>query len=210
LGLFLTWLWVVGITNALNLMDGLDGLAGGVAYVSAMSLLFVSAQFPYWAAGTLVLAALAGAALGFLRHNLHPSRIILGDAGAYFLGYTLAATALLGNLKLTTLLGLLPPALFLLLPILDTTQVVVRRLLRGQNPLSTPGKDHIHHRLLARGLSQRRVAFLLWGLALLFNLLAMAYLGMPWEAILASLLATVLGLAWVTYRRLRALLREVE
>ncbi|MFN3179878.1 MAG: glycosyltransferase family 4 protein, partial [Thermus sp.] len=100
LGLFLTWLWVVGITNALNLMDGLDGLAGGVAYISAMSLLFVSAQFPYWAAGTLVLAALAGAALGFLRHNLHPSRIILGDAGAYFLGYTLAATALLGNLKL--------------------------------------------------------------------------------------------------------------
>jgi UDP-GlcNAc:undecaprenyl-phosphate GlcNAc-1-phosphate transferase len=210
LGFFLTWLWVVGITNALNLMDGLDGLAGGVAYISAMSLLFVSAQFPYWAAGTLVLAALAGAALGFLRHNLHPSRIILGDAGAYFLGFTLAATSLLGNLKLTTFLGLLPPALFLLLPILDTTQVVVRRLLRGQNPLSTPGKDHIHHRLLARGLSQRRVAFLLWGLALLFNLLAMAYLGMPKEAILASLFATVSGLGWVTYRRLRALWRGVE
>jgi len=210
LGFFLTWLWVVGITNALNLMDGLDGLAGGIAYISAMSLLFVSAQFPYWAAGTLVLAALAGAALGFLRHNLHPSRIILGDAGAYFLGFTLAATSLLGNLKLTTFLGLLPPALFLLLPILDTTQVVVRRLLRGQNPLSTPGKDHIHHRLLARGLSQRRVAFLLWGLALLFNLLAMAYLGMPKEAILASLFATVSGLGWVTYRRLRALWRGVE
>lgn len=207
LGLFLTWLWVVGITNALNLMDGLDGLAGGIAYISATSLLFVSAQFPYWAAGTLVLSALAGASLGFLRHNLHPSRIILGDAGAYFLGYTLAATALLGNLKLTTFLGLLPPALFLLLPILDTTQVVVRRLLRGQNPLSTPGKDHIHHRLLARGLSQRRVAFLLWGAALLFNLLAMVYLGMPWEAIFTSLLATSLGLAWVTYRRLRALWR---
>ncbi|WP_135257714.1 MraY family glycosyltransferase [Thermus caldilimi] len=210
LGFFLTWLWVVGITNALNLMDGLDGLAGGVAYISAMSLLFVSAQFPYWAAGTLVLAALAGAALGFLRHNLHPSRIILGDAGAYFLGFTLAATSLLGNLKLTTFLGLLPPALFLLLPILDTTQVVVRRLLRGQNPLSTPGKDHIHHRLLARGLSQRRVAFLLWGLALLFNLLAMAYLGMPKEAILASFFATVSGLGWVTYRRLRALWRGAE
>ena len=77
LGLFLTWLWVVGITNALNLMDGLDGLAGGIAFISAMSLLFVSAQFPYWAAGTLVLSALAGASLGFLRHNLHPSRIIL-------------------------------------------------------------------------------------------------------------------------------------
>ncbi|KGQ21677.1 glycosyltransferase family 4 protein [Thermus filiformis] len=204
----LTWLWVVGITNALNLMDGLDGLAGGVAFISAVSLLAVSALNPYWAAGTLVLAALAGATLGFLRHNLHPSRIILGDAGAYFLGYTLAATALLGNLKLTTFLGLLPPALFLLLPILDTTQVVVRRLLRRQNPLSTPGKDHIHHALLRRGLSQRRVAFALWGLALVFNLLAMAYLGVPLESILATLLAILAGLGWVTYRRLRALVRE--
>ncbi|MGQ9510866.1 MAG: MraY family glycosyltransferase [Thermaceae bacterium] len=203
--LLLTLLWVVGITNALNLMDGLDGLAGGVAFISAISLLMVSALNPYWAAGTLVLAALAGATLGFLRHNLHPSRIILGDAGAYFLGYTLAATALLGNLKLTTFLGLLPPVLFLLLPILDTTQVVIRRLLRGQNPLSTPGKDHIHHALLQRGLSQRRVAFTLWGLALAFNLLGMSYLRMPLEPILTVLLATLLGLGWVTFRRLRAL-----
>lgn len=208
LSLFLTWLWVVGITNAMNLMDGLDGLAGGVAFISAMSLLAVSALNPYWAAGTLVLAALAGATLGFLRHNLHPSRIILGDAGAYFLGYTLAATALLGNLKLTTFLGLLPPALFLLLPILDTTQVVIRRLLKGQNPFSTPGKDHIHHALLRRGFSQRRVAFTLWGLALFFNLLAMAHLRAPLESLLATALATLAGLGWVTYRRLRALSRE--
>lgn len=208
LSLFLTWLWVVGITNAMNLMDGLDGLAGGVAFISAMSLLAVSALNPYWAAGTLVLAALAGATLGFLRHNLHPSRIILGDAGAYFLGYTLAATALLGNLKLTTFLGLLPPALFLLLPILDTTQVVIRRLLKGQNPLSTPGKDHIHHALLRRGFSQRRAAFTLWGLALLFNLLAMARLRAPLESLLATALATLAGLAWVAHRRLKALSRE--
>jgi UDP-GlcNAc:undecaprenyl-phosphate GlcNAc-1-phosphate transferase len=209
LGLFLTWLWVVGITNALNLMDGLDGLAGGVAYVSAMSLLFVSAQFPYWAAGTLVLAALAGAALGFLRHNLHPSRIILGDAGAYFLGYTLAATALLGNLKLTTLLGLLPPPSSSSCP----SWTPPRWWCGGSSGARTPSPPRQGPHPPpppGPGLSQRRVAFLLWGLALLFNLLAMAYLGMPWEAILASLLATVLGLAWVTYRRLRALLREVE
>ncbi|MER3536739.1 MAG: undecaprenyl/decaprenyl-phosphate alpha-N-acetylglucosaminyl 1-phosphate transferase [Thermus sp.] len=210
LSLFLTWLWVVGITNALNLMDGLDGLAGGITFISAMSLLAVSALHPYWAAGTLVLAALAGATLGFLRHNLHPSRIILGDAGAYFLGYALAATALLGNLKVTTLLGLLPPALFLLLPILDTTQVVIRRLMRGQNPLATPGKDHIHHALLKRGFSQRRVAFFLWGLALAFNLLAMLYLRVPLESILTTALTILTGLGWVTYRRLRALLKEAK
>jgi UDP-GlcNAc:undecaprenyl-phosphate GlcNAc-1-phosphate transferase len=209
LGLFLTWLWVVGITNALNLMDGLDGLAGGVAYVSAMSLLFVSAQFPYWAAGTLVLAALAGAALASSGTTSTQAASSWGTPGPTSWAHP-GGHRPSGQPEAHHPPGPPAPCLFLLLPILDTTQVVVRRLLRGQNPLSTPGKDHIHHRLLARGLSQRRVAFLLWGLALLFNLLAMAYLGMPWEAILASFLATTLGLAWVTYRRLRALLREVE
>jgi len=101
LGLFLTWLWVVGITNALNLMDGLDGLAGGIAFISAMSLLFVSAQFPYWAAGTLVLSALAGASLGFLRHNLHPSRIILGEDAGREVGEGLA---LLHHVQVSVLL----------------------------------------------------------------------------------------------------------
>lgn len=122
----------------------------GIAFISAMSLLFVSAQFPYWAAGTLVLSALAGASLGFLRHNLHPSRIILGDAGAYFLGYTLAATALLGNLKLTTFLGLLPRRSSSSSPSWTPPRWWCGGS-SGAEPLSTPGKDHIHHRLLARG-----------------------------------------------------------
>lgn len=199
-----TILWVVGITNAINLMDGMDGLAGGVSFITAMSLLGVSAQFPTRAAATLLLAALAGAALGFLRHNFHPSHIIMGDAGAYFFGYVLAATSILGNLKVTTVFSLVPPVLFLLLPVLDTTQVFVRRLMAGKNPLSTPGKDHLHHRLLALGFSQRRAALTLWGLTLVCNWLAMKLQGMTPTVIHTTMFGIVILLAFTVWQRMRA------
>ncbi len=203
ISVFVTVLWVVGITNAINLMDGMDGLAGGVSFITAMSLLAVSAQYPNWAAATLVLAALGGAALGFLRHNFHPSHIIMGDAGAYFFGYVLAATAILGDLQVTTIFSLVPPMLFLLLPVLDTTQVFVRRLMAGKNPLSTPGKDHLHHRLLAWGLSQRRAALILWSIALVCNWLAMRIKGMSLVVILTTTLGIILLLGFTVWHKLR-------
>ncbi|NES21948.1 MAG: undecaprenyl/decaprenyl-phosphate alpha-N-acetylglucosaminyl 1-phosphate transferase [Symploca sp. SIO3E6] len=199
----LTVLWVVGITNAINLMDGMDGLAGGVSFITAMSLLAVSAQFPSRAAATLLLAALGGAALGFLRHNFHPSRIIMGDAGAYFFGYLLAATSILGHLKVTTIFALVPPVLFLLLPVLDTTQVFVRRLMVGKNPLTTPGKDHLHHRLLDWGLSQRHAALILWTIALLSNWLAMKLQGMTGMVIHTTSVGIILLLSFTLWRRNR-------
>jgi len=201
----LTVFWVVGITNAINLMDGMDGLAGGVSFITAMSLLAVSAQFSSRAAATLLLAALGGAALGFLRHNFHPSRIIMGDAGAYFFGYVLAATSILGNLKVTTVFALVPTALFLLLPVLDTTQVFVRRLMAGKNPLSTPGKDHLHHRLLALGLSQRRAAITLWGITLLSNSLAMKLQGMTPLVIHVTMGSIITLLGFTVWKRMRAI-----
>ncbi|NET00070.1 MAG: undecaprenyl/decaprenyl-phosphate alpha-N-acetylglucosaminyl 1-phosphate transferase [Sphaerospermopsis sp. SIO1G2] len=202
LSMFLTVLWVVGITNAINLMDGLDGLAGGISFITAMSLLAVSAQFDNRAAATLVLAALGGAALGFLRHNFYPSRIIMGDAGAYFFGYVLAATSILGKLEETTVYALLPTVLFLMLPVLDTTQVFIRRLLAGKNPLSTPGKDHLHHRLLAWGLSQRRTAATLWSITLFFNVLAMTLQGMNLPVIIASAVSILFLLATTVIQRI--------
>ncbi|MEH1822352.1 MAG: MraY family glycosyltransferase [Nostoc sp.] len=203
LSILLTVLWVVGITNAINLMDGMDGLAGGISFITAMSLLAVAAQFNNRAAAILVLAALAGAALGFLRHNFHPSRIIMGDAGAYFFGYVLAATSILGKLQQNTVYALIPTVLFLLLPVLDTTQVFVRRLLAGNNPLSTPGKDHLHHRLLAWGLSQRHAAFTLWSITLVFNLLAMRIQGMSLAVMLATASSIILLLGFTVWQRIR-------
>ncbi len=202
LSMALTVLWVVGITNAINLMDGMDGLAGGISFITAISLLAVSAQFDNRAAATLVLAALGGAALGFLRHNFHPSRIIMGDAGAYFFGYVLAATSILGKLQQNTFYALIPAVLFLLLPVLDTTQVFVRRLMAGKNPLSTPGKDHLHHRLLAWGLSQPHAAFTLWSITLVSNLLAMKIQGMTLYVMLASSMSIILLLAFTIWQRI--------
>jgi len=202
--ILLTVFWVVAITNAINLMDGMDGLVGGVGFITALSLLAVSAQFPNRAAATLVLAALGGAALGFLRHNFHPSHIIMGDAGAYFFGYVLAATSILGKLQVTTVFALVPPVLFLLLPVLDTTQVVVRRLMAGKNPMSTPGKDHLHHRLLAWGLSQRHAALTLWSITLVCNLLAMRIQGMSFVVILTTTIGIIILLSFTVWQRIRA------
>jgi UDP-GlcNAc:undecaprenyl-phosphate GlcNAc-1-phosphate transferase len=211
ISVLLTLLWIVGITNAVNLIDGVDGLAGGVSFITAMSLLAVSAQFETRAAATLLLAALAGAALGFLRHNFPPSRIIMGDSGAYFFGYVLAASSILGALKITTIFALFPTLVFLLVPFLvpliDTLQVVLRRLVRRQNPLSTPGKDHLHHGLLARGLSQTRTTLILWGVTLIANLVAMAIQGMSALVIVSTAVGIVVLLALMIWRRRRAFLR---
>ncbi|MEO1431562.1 MAG: MraY family glycosyltransferase [Cyanobacteria bacterium J06633_8] len=204
LSTLLTVLWVVGITNAINLMDGMDGLAGGVSFITAMSLLAVSAQSYNRAAATLVLAALAGSALGFLRYNFHPSKIIMGDTGAYFFGYVLAATSILGELQITTVLSILPPAVFLLLPVLDTTQVFVRRLAKGKNPMNTPGKDHFHHRLLAWGLSQKRAALILWSITLGCNWLGMSIRNMSLEVIVATTATIFILLAFTIWRKMQS------
>lgn len=205
LSTLLTLLWVVGITNAINLMDGMDGLAVGVSFIAAMSLLTVSVGSPASAVATLLLAALGGAALGFLRHNFHPSDIILGDAGAYFFGYVLSAASIVGKLQLSTGFAMIPLILLLLLPILDTTQVFVRRLIAGKNPLTTPGKDHLHHRLLASGFGQRRVAIILWSVTFLSNYLGMRLLGMDSAATYITLGSTIILLGFTVWQRLRAI-----
>ncbi len=207
LSVIFTVIWLMAITNAVNLIDGVDGLAGGVSFITAMCLLAVSAQDQSKAAATLVLAAVGGAALGFLRHNFPPSRIIMGDSGAYFFGFVLAATSILGGLKVTTVFSLLPTLLFLFLPLLDTVLVVLRRLLERKNPISSPGTDHIHHRLIARGFSPIRTVIILLGVTLVANIVAMAMQGMPALVIVVTTLGIVLLLALVAWRRRRAFRR---
>ncbi len=204
LSVAITVLWIVGITNAVNLMDGMDGLAGGISFISAMTLMAVSAQYPNRAAATLVSAGLGGAALGFLRHNYYPSRIIMGDAGAYFLGYVLAATSILGGVKITTVASIVPTILLLLVPVVDTTQVIIKRLMSGNNPLSTPGKDHLHHLLLARGFTQRRSAMILWAATLAADMVAMKMQDTKNMAIVVTAVGITLLLIITLWHRLRA------
>lgn len=208
LSIIFTVLWIVAITNAVNLLDGVDGLAGGVSFITAMSLLAASAQDQSKAAATLVLAGLAGAALGFIRHNFPPSRIIMGDSGAYFFGFVLAGSSILGSVKITTVFGLVPSVIFLalpfLLPLLDTFQVFFRRLFQRKNPLSTPGRDHLHHQLLARGLSQTRTTLILWVVTLATNVVALIVQGMSVAVIVTTALGIIILLALTVLIRRRA------
>ncbi len=142
-----TLLWVVFITNAMNLLDNMDGLSGGIAAIAATFILLFAAMSKQYLVGALA-AALVGACVGFLFYNFNPARIFMGDTGSLFLGYTLAAVAI--KLRFpdnSPFVTWMVPALVLAVPIFDTTLVSISRLRRGLNPLTTPGKDHLSHRL---------------------------------------------------------------
>ena len=209
LSTLLTIVWIVGLTNAVNLMDGVDGVVGGVGFVVSMVLLATAAQFTDRAAAVVLLAGLAGACMGYLRYNFNPSRIFMGDAGAYLIGFTLASVSLLGTLKFSAGASLLVPLIVLALPVLDTTQVVIGRLARGiRNPLGHPDKTHIHHRVLARTASARRTAVILWCVALACGAVGMLLQGIHWPVIVATVLVVGACLAFVALRRMRAHTRE--
>ena len=211
LSTLLTVLWIVGLTNAVNLMDGVDGVVGGVGFVVSMVLLVTAAQFTDRAAAVILLAGLAGATLAYLRYNFNPSRIIMGDAGAYLIGFTLAAVSLLGTLKFSAGASLLVPLIVLALPVVDTTQVVIGRLARGiRNPLGHPDKTHIHHRVLARTASARRTAVILWAVATACGAIGMWLQGVDPRAILMTVLIITVCLGFVATRRVRAHRRELD
>ncbi|MGQ9631097.1 MAG: MraY family glycosyltransferase [bacterium] len=175
LGIFITILWVVGITNAMNLIDGLDGLAAGVATIVSF-VLFLIGVIRYDITMSFLTLALAGTLVGFLKYNFNPATIFMGDSGALFIGFTLAAIGILSNFKSATAVTILTPIIALGLPIMDTFMAIVRRVRRGENPLTHADDEHIHHKLLGIGLSQRQavlvlyiVTFILGGVALAFT-----------------------------------------
>jgi len=167
-----TVLWLVAIMNAINLLDGLDGLASGTAAVVVVPLLVVSV-INGQAIGVLIGVALAGALLGFLRHNFHPASVFLGDSGALFLGFVLAVWSVLAWQKSATGIAVLVLLPAFALPLADTTFAVLRRLRAGRSPLEADA-GHIHHRLLGVGLSHRTSVVLLYSVAGLGALGALA------------------------------------
>jgi UDP-GlcNAc:undecaprenyl-phosphate GlcNAc-1-phosphate transferase len=197
----LTLLWVVGITNAFNLLDNLDGLSGGVTTVAASFFLLLAAMGGQYLVGALA-AALIGACLGFLRYNLNPATVFMGDTGSLFLGFLLAALGIKlrfpSNVPWITWLV---PVCVLALPIFDTSLVFVSRLRRGLNPLTTPGKDHVSHRLVALGLTRREavlVCYLLGGVCGMFAVyIAQARVPDGYAAAGLLLAAAVAGLIWL-------------
>ena len=166
----ITVLWIVGITNAVNLIDGLDGLACGVSTISSMTMLVI-ALIVAEPDVAILMGALSGACIGFLPYNLNPAKIFMGDTGATFLGFTLAVVSIQGLFKFYAIISFAVPFLMLGLPIFDTTFAILRRLAHGHSPMS-PDRGHIHHRLIDMGFSQKQAVAVLYIISAILGLSA--------------------------------------
>jgi UDP-GlcNAc:undecaprenyl-phosphate/decaprenyl-phosphate GlcNAc-1-phosphate transferase len=166
----LTVFWLVAISNAFNLIDGVDGLATGAALFSSVVILVVALTGGH-SVMIVVAIVLCGALAGFLRYNFNPASIFLGDSGALFVGFLLASLSLLGAQKATTAIAVITPILAFGLPVVDTTVTMARRMIGGR-PIFQGDGEHIHHMLLARGWSQRRVVLILYSVCAVFGLFA--------------------------------------
>jgi len=192
-----TVIWVLWICNALNLIDGLDGLAAGAAIFSLITL-FIVALFGNNIAAALITLILAGTILGFLKFNFNPATIFLGDCGSLFIGFLLGCYGVLWSQKSATILGMTAPLIALSIPLLDTSLTIVRRFLRCQ-PIFGPDRGHIHHRLLDRGLTPRRVALLLYGMCALAAVFSLSLASRHFQ--LPVILLFCVGV-WIAIQRL--------
>ena len=165
-----TVVWIVAITNAVNLIDGLDGLACGVSAISSMTLLVISLAISDGPVAVLM-AALTGACLGFLPYNMNPAKIFMGDTGSTFLGFILAVVSIQGLFKLYTIISFAVPFLMLGLPIFDTCFAFIRRIAHGQSPMHAD-RSHVHHRLIDMGLNQKQAVAVLYIISAILGLSA--------------------------------------
>lgn len=202
--ILLTFFWLVGITNAINLLDNMDGLASGVSLIAAGVLCYF-----FWSSGEeflfLLALSLAGAILGFLVYNFPPAKIFMGDSGSMLLGFTLAALAIARRTQASNIFAVIGvPTLLFLLPILDTSLVTVTRLLRGQSP-TQGGTDHTSHRLIAFGLSERQAVLILYAIALLSGFAAASLEALDYDLslVLIPMLLIVLSLFAAYLARLK-------
>ena len=165
-----TVFWVISFINVVNLIDGLDGLAAGVSGIASITVILVAVHQGYFPVATLT-AALAGGIIGFIHYNFNPATIFMGDTGSMFIGYMLAAISIFGAVKSAATIALIVPAIALGLPIMDTAFAILRRYSNGR-PIFQPDKGHLHHRLLAMGLSQRQAVLLMYGISIVLCLAA--------------------------------------
>ena len=165
-----TIFWVCGITNTINLIDGLDGLASGVSMICAISMFFITYNMGRYEV-SMVCALVAGACLGFLPFNFNPAKIFMGDTGALYLGFMLSYISISGFLKQAAILMIFVPVLILGVPVFDTAFAMVRRKLSGKSMVEAD-KGHLHHRLLKMGLNQRQTVVILYSISAIFGVLA--------------------------------------
>ncbi len=189
----LTILWITALINAVNLIDGLDGLSCGVSAISSVSLLLSAFFLPEPSVQILLLtAALAGSCIGFLPFNFNPASIFMGDTGAMFLGYSLAIISVQGFFKINALMSFWVPFLVFALPICDTGFAFIRRILQGRSPFS-PDKGHIHHKLIAMGFTQKQTVLILYSICGMLGVSAVLFAkGTPLTGLMLIVIAMVI------------------
>lgn len=166
-----TVFWIIGFTNTVNLIDGLDGLAAGVSFIASISMFLLAYTMNQYLPA-MIIVAMAGAALGFLQYNFNPAKIFMGDTGSMLLGYTMAVASVLGLVKTAATVALVVPLIALGLPILDTIFAIIRRKMSGV-PIFQPDKGHLHHRLLALGMSQKQAVLIMYFVSVILGIVAL-------------------------------------
>ena len=204
----LTILWIIGVTNAINLIDGLDGLATGISVISAVSLLVIFVLNGSPLVSIILITALAGALVGFLPFNFSPARTFIGDTGSNFLGFALSIIAILGVAKTYTIAVIVLPLIVLGLPIFDTLWAIIRRVIKGKSikAIFKADKGHLHHRIVARGFSQKQAVLILYGISATFGIFAVILLDSGiWKALSFLLMVIVaIGLGYKNFQEERS------
>lgn len=201
--------WIVGITNAINLIDGLDGLSSGITLISCLSLLIIFSLNGTSLIAIILITALAGAIVGFLPFNFNPAKTYIGDTGSNFLGYSLAVISILGVAKTYTAIVIIAPLIVLGLPIFDTLFAIFRRIKKGKSikAILAPDKGHLHHRLMAKGYSQKQAVMILYGISATLGMFAIILLESGiWKAISFALM--IVAIIAIGYKDLFNIKRE--
>lgn len=185
----LTIFWIIGFTNTVNLIDGLDGLAAGVAFIASISMFLLAVNLNQFLPA-LIIVSMAGAALGFLQYNFNPAKIFMGDTGSMLLGYTLAVSAVLGLVKTVATVALVVPIIALGLPILDTTFAIIRRRMSGV-PIFQPDKGHLHHRLLALGMTQKQAVLIMYFVSMILGIVALFVANVSYQTGIVTVLVVL-------------------
>ena len=197
--------WIVGITNAINLIDGLDGLSSGITLISCFSLIIVFTMNSSPIIAIILITALAGAIVGFLPYNFNPAKTFIGDVGAQFLGFALAVISILGTAKTYTLLVLIAPLIILAIPIADTLFAIVRRIIKGKSikAIFAPDTGHLHHKLMQKGYTQKQAVLILYGISACFGMFAIILLESGiWKALSFALMVTaIIGVGYRDFFR---------
>ena len=197
----LTIVWIVGVTNAINLIDGLDGLSSGISLISCVSLLVIFLLNGSPMIATIIVTAMSGALVGFLPYNFAPAKTFIGDTGSNFLGFMLSVVSILGVAKTYTMAVIVLPVIVLGLPIFDVMFAIIRRIVKGKSikAVFKPDKGHLHHKLVAKGFTQRQAVLILYGLSASLGMFAIILFDSGiWKAL--SFLLMIIAAIAIGYR----------